>query len=257
MPVRIGRDIYRRENARCQVSAEMVNPCGRSWSVATWSRRTTRPAMLGTVGWRPGFRRLTVSHFFEASSRCRAQECRGLREDLAPAPARYELCKGGGPGLSAGSYQVLPTCRRSAAFSCRSTRSSASFARSLRNTRTARPSNRRSAGRRLEQRPASQPSPCAACRQQRRSPSRSSIPPRPRLARALVRVPVIRVLRCGLAQAAVCGDVHPVTEAGLLARFSMKICRLAGHLRQLYLIDIMWMFPHIEVAISPGQCRAV
>src|SRR5260221_2530533 len=43
------------------------------------------------------------------------------------------------------------------------------------------------------------------------------------VARALVRVPVVRVLRRGLALAAVCGDVRPVTEAGLVARFSMKI----------------------------------
>jgi hypothetical protein len=26
---------------------------------------------------------------------------------------------------------------------------------------------------------------------------------------------------------------------------------------QLHLIDIIWMFPYIEVAISTGQCRAV
>ncbi len=43
---------------------------------------------------------------------------------------------------SAGSYRTRPAWRRSTAFSCRSTSSSASFARSLRNTRTARPSSR-------------------------------------------------------------------------------------------------------------------
>jgi len=44
---------------------------------------------------------------------------------------------------SAGSYRIRPACRRSTAFSCRSASSSASLARSLRNTRTKRPSTRR------------------------------------------------------------------------------------------------------------------
>ena len=43
---------------------------------------------------------------------------------------------------SAGSYRTRLASRRSIAFSCRSTSSSASFARSPRNTRTARPSTR-------------------------------------------------------------------------------------------------------------------
>ena len=44
---------------------------------------------------------------------------------------------------SPGSYRIRPTFRRSTAFSCRSTSSSASFARSPRNTRMAKPSTRR------------------------------------------------------------------------------------------------------------------
>jgi hypothetical protein len=44
---------------------------------------------------------------------------------------------------SAGSYRTGPALRRSTAFSCRRTSSSASFARSPRNTRTAKPSTRR------------------------------------------------------------------------------------------------------------------
>ena len=43
---------------------------------------------------------------------------------------------------SPGSYRTRPACRRSTAFWCRSTSSSASFARSPRNARTARPSTR-------------------------------------------------------------------------------------------------------------------
>ena len=43
---------------------------------------------------------------------------------------------------SPGSYRIRPACPRSTAFSCRSTSSSASFAWSPRNTRTARPSTR-------------------------------------------------------------------------------------------------------------------
>ncbi|MBV9449130.1 MAG: hypothetical protein JO345_24855 [Streptosporangiaceae bacterium] len=43
---------------------------------------------------------------------------------------------------SAGSYWIRPACRRSTAFSCRSTSSSASFARSPRNASTIRLSTR-------------------------------------------------------------------------------------------------------------------
>ena len=64
------------------------------------------------------------------------------REDGGPAPAGYEPCQHGEP-------QPVPArtgpaaWRRSTAFSWRSTSSSASFARSLRDIRTARPSIRR------------------------------------------------------------------------------------------------------------------
>ena len=58
-----------------------------------------------------------------------AQRLRGISRASAanPHPAGY------------GSYRTRPACRRSTEFSCRSTSSSASFARSSRNTRTARP----------------------------------------------------------------------------------------------------------------------
>ena len=109
----------------------------------SFARRTTRRAMPGTVGGRPGLRRLLVSYLLPASLRCQArsvagvagktpvQRLRGIRRASAASQTR-----------SAGSYRTRPACRRSTAFSCRSTSSSASFARSPRNTRTARPSTR-------------------------------------------------------------------------------------------------------------------
>ena len=63
-------------------------------------------------------------------------------EEFGPAPARHKPRQRGEPGPVGRSYRTRPTRRRSTAFSCRSTSSSASFARSLRNTRTARPSTR-------------------------------------------------------------------------------------------------------------------
>ena len=63
-------------------------------------------------------------------------------EDFGPAPARWETCQRGEPHPSGRSYRTRPACRRSIAFSCRRTSSSASFARSPRNTRTARPGTR-------------------------------------------------------------------------------------------------------------------
>ena len=62
-------------------------------------------------------------------------------EDLGPAPARYEPSQRGEPG-PAGRLVPHPAGvpPRRTAFSCRSTSSSPSFARSPRNTTTARPS---------------------------------------------------------------------------------------------------------------------
>ena len=61
------------------------------------------------------------------------------RKDPGPAPPRDEPYERGVPGRSPGSYRTRPACRRSTAFSCRSTSSSASFAWSPRNTRAIRP----------------------------------------------------------------------------------------------------------------------
>jgi hypothetical protein len=62
-------------------------------------------------------------------------------EDFSPAPARDKPRQRGEPG-PAGRLIPHPACPRSTAFSRRSISSSASFARSLRKTRTARPSTR-------------------------------------------------------------------------------------------------------------------
>ena len=70
------------------------------------------------------------------------QRLRRHGEDLGPAPARYKPRQRGEPGPVSRLVPHRPACRRSTAFSCRSTSSSASFARSPRNIRTARPSTR-------------------------------------------------------------------------------------------------------------------
>src|SRR6266702_1690380 len=97
----------------------------------SFASRTTRRAMLGTVGGRPGLRRLLVSYLLAASRRCQARSVAGqigkasaqrLRGRSRASAAKHTR--------SAGSYRTRPACRRSTAFSCRSTSSSASFARS-------------------------------------------------------------------------------------------------------------------------------
>ncbi len=55
--------------------------------------------MPGTVGGRPGLRRLLVSYFFAASMRCQASSVAGITEKTsAPAPARYKPRQRGEPG---------------------------------------------------------------------------------------------------------------------------------------------------------------
>ena len=98
----------------------------------------------GLVGGRPGLRRLLVSYLLAASLRCQASSVAGVTGKISAQRLRgMSRASAANHTRSAGSYRTRPTCRRSTAFSCRSTSSSASFARSPRNTRTARPSTRR------------------------------------------------------------------------------------------------------------------
>jgi len=107
------------------------------------ARRTTRRAMPGLVGGRPDLRRLLMLYFFAASLRCQASSVVGVTGKTSAQRLRgTSRASAANQARSADSYRTRPACRRSTAFSCRSTSSSASFARSLRNTRTARPSTR-------------------------------------------------------------------------------------------------------------------
>ena len=99
--------------------------------------------MPGTFGGRPGLRRLLVSYFLAASLRCQASSVAGVTGKTSAQCLRgTSRASAASQARSAGSYRTRPTCRRSTAFSCRSTSSSASFARSPRNARTARLSTR-------------------------------------------------------------------------------------------------------------------
>jgi hypothetical protein len=121
------------------VSSPWIRRCPQSgFSLA---RRTTSRAMLGTVGGRPGLRRLLVSYFLAASLRCQASNVAGVTEKTSAQRLRgTSRASAANQARSAGSYRTRPASRRSTAFSCRRTSSSASFARSPRNTRRARPS---------------------------------------------------------------------------------------------------------------------
>ena len=106
--------------------------------------RTARRVMPGTVGGRPGLRRLLVSYLFAASLRCQPSSVAGVTGKMSVQRLRGRSRASAANHIrSAGSYRTRPTLRRSTAFSCRRTSSSASFARSPRNARTARPSTRR------------------------------------------------------------------------------------------------------------------
>ena len=68
------------------------------------------------------------------------ERCRRHGEDTGPAPARKKPGQRGEPHPVSRSYRTRSAQRRSTAFSCRSTSSSASFAPSRRNIRIAGPS---------------------------------------------------------------------------------------------------------------------
>ena len=86
----------------------------------------------------------SVSYFRAASLRCQASSVAGV---IGKIPAH--CCRGmngasaANQARSAGSYRTRPTVRRSTAFSCRSTKSSASSAPSPRDSSISSPSNLR------------------------------------------------------------------------------------------------------------------
>jgi hypothetical protein len=106
----------------------------------SFARRTTRRPTLGTTCGRPGLRRLLVSYLLPASWRCQARSVAGVTGKTPVQRLRgRSRARAASHTRSAGSYRTRPACRRSTAFSCRSTSSSTSFARPPRN---ARPSTR-------------------------------------------------------------------------------------------------------------------
>jgi len=103
-------------------------------------------AMPGIVGGRPGLRRLLVSYLLPASLRSQARSVAGVTGKTSVQRRRgRSRASAVSHTRSAGSYRTRPACRRSTAFSCRSTSSSASFARSPQNASPARPSTRHDA----------------------------------------------------------------------------------------------------------------
>ena len=85
--------------------------------------------MLRTVGGRPGLRRLLVSYFFAVSLRCQASSVAGVTGKISPQRRRgISRASAAIQARSAGPYRTRPAFRRSTAFSCRSTSSSASLA---------------------------------------------------------------------------------------------------------------------------------
>ena len=94
--------------------------------------------MLLAVRGRPGLRRLLVSYLAAASLRCQASSVAGVTGKISVQRLRGRSRASAANHIrSAGSYRTRLTWRRSTAFSCRSTSSSAAFARSRRNTRKA------------------------------------------------------------------------------------------------------------------------
>ena len=123
------------------VSSPWIRRCPHSGF--SFARRTTRRAMPGTTGGRPGLRRLLVSYFLATSLRCQASSAAGVTGKTSAQRLRgTSRASAANQARSSGPYRTRPTCRRRTAFSCRSTSTSASFARSPRHTRTVRPSTR-------------------------------------------------------------------------------------------------------------------
>jgi hypothetical protein len=100
--------------------------------------------MLRTVGGRPGLRRLFVSYFRAASLRCQASSVAGVTGKTSAQRRRgMNRVSAANQARSPESYRIRPAFRRSTAFSCRSTSSSAFFSPSPRTTRAAKLNNQR------------------------------------------------------------------------------------------------------------------
>ena len=82
--------------------------------------------------------------FLAARFRCQASSVAGVTGKMSVQRLRgIRRASAVNHTRSAGSYRTRSAWRRNTAFSCRGTSSPASFARSLRNARTARPGSRR------------------------------------------------------------------------------------------------------------------
>ena len=121
------------------------SPWIRRWPHSGFSRarRGTSRLILGVAGGRPGLRRPLVSYFFAASLRCQAMSVAGVAGNISAQRRRDTIrASPANQARSAGSYRTRPACRRSTAFSCRSTSTSAAIARLPRNSTATRPSVR-------------------------------------------------------------------------------------------------------------------
>jgi hypothetical protein len=98
----------------------------------------------GTVGGRPDVRLWLVSYLLAVNLRCQASSVAGVTGKISVQHWRgSSRASAASHTRSAGSYRIWPACRRSTAFSCRTTSSSASFVMSLRSNSTAKPGIRR------------------------------------------------------------------------------------------------------------------
>jgi hypothetical protein len=86
------------------------------------ARRSTSRRVLGVAAGRPGLRRPLVSYFLAASLRCQARSVAGVTGNTSAQRRRDTIrASAENQARSAGSYRTRMTCRRSIAFSCRST----------------------------------------------------------------------------------------------------------------------------------------
>jgi len=100
--------------------------------------------MLRMVGGRPGRRRVLVSYFRATSLRCQASSVAGVTgKTRAHCRRGMNEASAANQARSAGSFRIRSAFQRSTVFSCRSTSSSASFARFPRSISTTSSNSRR------------------------------------------------------------------------------------------------------------------